>query len=33
MEFKDFTASIFKTYFGFCAEVQNYIVMAFTEAQ
>lgn len=29
----NFIALIFEIYFGFCAEIQNYMVMAFTEAQ
>ena len=33
VKFINFIALIFEIYFGFCAEIQNYVVMAFTEAQ
>ena len=33
IKFINFIALIFEIYFGFCAEIQNYVVMAFTEAQ
>lgn len=33
IKFNNFIALIFEIYFGFYAEIQNYVVMAFTETQ
>ena len=33
IKFNNFIALIFEIYFGFYAEIENYVVMAFTETQ